>query len=154
MPDQDVARVIAPPPLIFFGALVLGLLLSLIFPSTLLPGALPWIIGMPLIAIGILLLASALVAMARAHTSPDISEPTRALVVSGPFRFTRNPIYVSFTLIYTGIAIAFNSLWAFVLMPLVLLAIDRGVIAREEKYLARRFGDEYLQYKARVQRWL
>jgi protein-S-isoprenylcysteine O-methyltransferase Ste14 len=72
----------------------------------------------------------------------------------GPFRFSRNPQYLSVNIIYTGIAISFNALWPIVFLPVVLVIMREGVIKREERYLERKFGEEYLSYKARVRRWI
>ena len=76
------------------------------------------------------------------------------VVQEGVFRFSRNPIYLAFTLIYLGFAFAFNSSWALVFLVPVLVVIDRGQIPREEKYLARKFGEEYFRYKVKVRRWI
>jgi protein-S-isoprenylcysteine O-methyltransferase Ste14 len=151
---HDIAHVIAPPPLIYLGTLLIGLVLGGLFPVTLLTSPLQWIIGLPLIIIGVVLVGSAFTAMQQAGTSPIPLEPTKAIVTNSVYVFTRNPIYLGFTLVYAGIAIAFNSLWALILLILVLIVMDRGVIAREEAYLERKFGDVYLQYKTKVRRWL
>ncbi len=151
---QDIPEIIAPPPIIYLGFLVLGLILNFLFPISFLPGALMLIIGVPLIALGFVVAVSALQALGRANTSPDPWEPTQAIVADGAYRFTRNPIYVAFTLIYLGVTVAFNALWALLLLVLVLVIIDRGVIVREEKYLERKFGKQYLDYKAKVRRWI
>src|SRR5438093_12682211 len=103
--QHDTAGVIAPPPLIFLGVLALGFILSAIFPIPFLTDAPTWIIAVALIFCAAFVAISALAAMRRAGTSPDPSEPTRALVTDGPFHFTRNPIYVSFALAYLGIAL-------------------------------------------------
>jgi protein-S-isoprenylcysteine O-methyltransferase Ste14 len=76
------------------------------------------------------------------------------LVTDGPFRYTRNPAYLSMAMIYAGISSLANALWAMLLLPATLLVIQRGVIEREERYLERKFGDEYLRYKAGVRRWV
>jgi protein-S-isoprenylcysteine O-methyltransferase Ste14 len=76
------------------------------------------------------------------------------LVTDGPFRYTRNPAYLAFAVIYVGIASVANALWAILLLPATLFVIRRGVIEREERYLEREFGEEYLSYKARVRRWV
>ncbi len=150
----DTAAVIAPPPLIYVSILIVGVLLNFVLPYLILPGALNLISGLPLIAIGFVLVVSAVWVMHRANTSPDPSEPVRAIVTVGPFQYVRNPIYLGFTLIYLGIGIALNAWLVLLLLPLALITIHFGVIAREEKYLERRFGNEYLQYKARVRRWI
>lgn len=86
--------------------------------------------------------------MNRAGTKVDPREPTTAIVTGGPYRFTRNPLYLSMTLIYSGITALFDAL------PGVLRIMRRGVIEREERYLEGKFGDEYLNYKAQVRRWI
>ena len=81
-------------------------------------------------------------------------EPTTALVTEGPYCFTRNPLYLGLTLTYGGISALANALWATLLLPFVLVVMRRGVIDREERYLERAFGEEYIRYKARVRRWI
>ena len=91
--------------------------------------------------------------MRRAGASLRPNEPTSSLVVEGPYRSSRNPIYLSFTLFYGGITALANSLPSALLLPFVLFVMRRGVIEREERYLERIFGEEYLRYIARVRRW-
>jgi protein-S-isoprenylcysteine O-methyltransferase Ste14 len=88
----------------------------------------------------------------RDDVTPD--KPVSKLIQEEPFRYSRNPIYVSDAMIYAGIAVLRNSLWAIVLLPLAMFAIQREVMGREERYLERIFGEEYLEYKARVRRWV
>jgi protein-S-isoprenylcysteine O-methyltransferase Ste14 len=83
-----------------------------------------------------------------------INKPVSSLVQDGPFCYSRNPGYLSLTLLYAGIAVLRNALWAILLLPLVMYVIQREVIGREERYLERTFGEEYLNYKARVRRWV
>ena len=90
----------------------------------------------------------------RAGTSVVPAEPATALVVTGPYRFTRNPIYIGFVLAYFGFAIVLTSMWVLLLLIPVLVILQRGVVAREEEYLERQFGEAYRKYKARVPRWL
>jgi protein-S-isoprenylcysteine O-methyltransferase Ste14 len=92
--------------------------------------------------------------MRRAGTNVNPTEPTTILVVEGPFKFTRNPLYLSLTLFYAGVAILMNALWAMLMLPAVLFLVNRGVIEREERYLERKFGEQYTQYKERVRRWI
>ena len=82
------------------------------------------------------------------------SKPVSRVVQNGPFRYSRNPGYLSLTMLYAGIAVLRNALWAILLFPLVLYVIQREVIGREERYLERTFGEEYLDYKRRVRRWV
>jgi len=151
---QDIPGVIAPPPLIYAGALTLGLLLQGAFPAKFLPRAVARVGGAVLIGIASAVIASAIREMRRADTPVNPTEPTKALVVKGPFRFTRNPLYLSLTLLYAGIASFVNALWAMLLLPVALFVINRGVIDREEQYLERKFGEQYESYKKRVRRWL
>ena len=80
--------------------------------------------------------------------------PVPRLATAGHFGYSRNPAYLSLAMIYAGIAVLRNSLWAILFLPLVLYVIQREVIGREERYLERTFGEEYLAYKARVRRWV
>ena len=151
---QDNAGVIALPPLIYAVPLTMGLILHIAFPIRFLPGVLPLILGWPLIAIALFVILWANQVMIRAGTNVNPYEPTVTIVTEGPYRFTRNPMYLSMTLLYGGISILINALWALLLLPAVLLVMHRGVIEREERYLEQKFGKEYVQYKARVRRWI
>src|SRR5437660_1658286 len=84
---------------------------------------------------------------------PDTSAPTQTVVTDGPYRLTRNPAYLGMALTYAGIAIVADAPWALLPLPFVIAVIDRGVIAREERYLERKFGTPYTDYKRRVRRW-
>lgn len=150
----DTAGVVAPPPLIYGGALAIGLLARALFPVTFLPRLVARMLGLPLVGAGLLLFLSSLRTMHRAGTDVRPDRPTSSLVVEGPYRFTRNPIYLGFTLFYGGVTALANSLPSALLLPFVLIVMRRGVIEREEHYLERIFGQEYLQYKARVRRWI
>jgi protein-S-isoprenylcysteine O-methyltransferase Ste14 len=89
----------------------------------------------------------------RAKTPPNPGRASTTLVIEGPFRFTRNPMYLGLTLIYVGIAFAANSAWLLGLTAPLLIVMHFGVIVREEAYLERKFGDAYLQYRKTVRRW-
>jgi protein-S-isoprenylcysteine O-methyltransferase Ste14 len=151
---RDNPGVIARPPLIYVAALALGLLLHTAFPVRFLPTTIARVLGAVLIAGAVAIAVSAFRTMARAGTSFRTERPTTAIVTGGPFRYTRNPIYVALTLLYLGIASVANALWVLLLVIPVLLLMQRGVVTREERYLERKFGEEYLSYKARVRRWL
>ena len=154
MNTKDTAGVIAPPPLIYLLALVIGLILRALAPTPFLPHGVGYVLGAVLIVIAVWLLFWGVRVMRGAGTSEKTSVPTTALVTTGPFQFSRNPLYVSLTLCYLGIATAAQSLWAIALLVVVLAVIRRGVIDREERYLERRFGSDYLRYKERVRRWI
>lgn len=151
--ERDNAGVIAPPPLIYAAPLTLGLLSNRLLPVRFLPqsaGAFGW----PLVGGGLLLGGWFFRTMRRAGTPVDPDRPVSKLVEEGPFRYTRNPGYVSMVMIYASISILSNALWAILLLPVALFTIQRGVIEREERYLERVFGEDYLRYKARVRRWI
>jgi protein-S-isoprenylcysteine O-methyltransferase Ste14 len=152
--DQDKAGVVAPPPVIYLGALVFGLLLNRRFPIAFLPRRIARILGWPLLSGGLLLIGWFEWTMRHAGTPANPYKPVSHIATEGPFRYTRNPAYLAMTMIHTGIAGLANALWAILLLPVALLVIQRGVIEREERYLERKFGEEYLRYKARVRRWI
>jgi protein-S-isoprenylcysteine O-methyltransferase Ste14 len=151
---QDNPGIIAPPPLIYAGTLAVGLLLSRVFPTKFLPRLLRLSVGPLCIGTASLLARLAFGELRRANTTVNPTQPTTALVTEGPFRYTRNPLYMSLTLLYTGIALIANAVWAMALLPVALLIINRGVIDREEQYLERKFGRQYLSYKESVRRWI
>jgi protein-S-isoprenylcysteine O-methyltransferase Ste14 len=111
-------------------------------------------LGWPLLGGGVLLLVWFEWAMWQADTSSNPYKPVKHIATEGPFRYTRNPGYLSMAMIYSGIAARANALWAILVLPVALLVIQRGVIEREERYLEDKFGEEYLSYKARVRRWI
>jgi protein-S-isoprenylcysteine O-methyltransferase Ste14 len=158
MPEDDgsAARgpdIIAPPPLLFAGPWLVGFLLDLVVQLPRLPGVLR-LVGVPLTAAGVALLVWFLVTMQRAGTPVDPRERPTTLVQAGPFRLTRNPAYVGWTVFYLGLTLLTGGRWALVLLPGVLVAMDVGVIQREERYLEKQFGADYREYRRRVRRWL
>ncbi|UVC16149.1 methyltransferase family protein [Mesorhizobium onobrychidis] len=155
--DSGTAGVIARPPLLFLAAFLIGFVLDRLLR---LPFPIPrndlvtWIIGGALIVIGFALFAAGIRNFMRAETPVPTNEPTRVLVTTGIHGWTRNPIYLGMFLIYGGIGVAAQNIWILVLtLPLAIL-IRYGVVAREEAYLERRFGDAYRDYKQSVRRWL
>ena len=151
---QDTPGIRVPPPPVYLLALLLGLLLDRKANVPLLPRGVVRLLGWPLVGGGMALAVWFARTMRSADTTIRIDKPVSSLVQDGPFRYTRNPGYVALTMIYTGIATLRNALWAILLLPLVLYVIERKVIEREERYLERTFGEEYLAYKARVRRWV
>jgi protein-S-isoprenylcysteine O-methyltransferase Ste14 len=151
---SDNAGVIAFPPALYAGTLSIGLLLNVVFPTGLLPHPIALVLGVVTILCAGLIAISALRAMNRARTAVNPSQPTTAIVSDGVFSLSRNPIYMSFTLLYIGIALLNGAIWALLLLLPLLVIVQVGVVQREEIYLERKFGDEYLRYKARVRRWV
>jgi protein-S-isoprenylcysteine O-methyltransferase Ste14 len=155
--DTGTAGVIARPPLLFLAALLLGLASDRLLPR---PFAVPgtdlvrWLTGGSVILVGLALAAAGIRNFSRAATPVRSKEPTRVLVTTGIHGWTRNPIYLGMFLVYGGIGIAAPSPWTLILTLPLAITIRYGVVAREEAYLERRFGDAYRDYKARVRRWL
>lgn len=156
MPDDrnDIAGVVAPPPLIYAVPLLVGLLLHWLRPVPLSSRGVMRSLGVLCIGAGAALIVSGVRSMHHVGTEPDPRTPSTALAIEGPYRFTRNPLYLGMTVLYSGITLLANALWAALFLPVVLAVMGRGVIAREERYLDRRFGDEYRAYRLRVRRWL
>jgi protein-S-isoprenylcysteine O-methyltransferase Ste14 len=152
--EQDNPGIKFPPPLIYLLPLILGLLLDRRVHILFLPRGVGRIIGWPLVGGGALLGGWFRHTMREADAPVRTDRPVPRLTTKGPFRYSRNPGYVALAMIYAGIAVLRNSLWAIVLLPLVLIVIQREEIGREERYLERTFGEEYLDYKSRVRRWV
>ena len=150
--ERDKPGIRVPPPPIYLFALLLGLLLDRRAHVPFLPRGVARILGWPLVGGGMVLAAWFARTMRAADTTLDVDKPVSTLVQDGPFRYSRNPGYLSLTMLYAGIAVLRNALWAILLLPLVLYVMQREVIEREERYLERTFGEEYLAYKARVPR--
>lgn len=151
----DTAQVIVRPPLAWGLAVIAGLALSWLVPLPFLPAALPagWF-GATVCVLALALGVWAVVTVTRAGSNVPTNRPTTAIVESGPYRFTRNPIYLGMFLVVIGLAIAFDTLWVLLMLVPFALVIRYGVVAREEAYLERRFGDVYRGYRSRVRRWL
>lgn len=152
--NADNPGVITPPPLIYAGALAVGLLANRRFRVPFLPRPLARTLGRPTIAFGFVVGLLGFREMRRAETNVDPYKPATTVVTEGPYRFTRNPMYVGFTLMYVGISALANALPPLLLLPAVFAVMKRGVIEREERYLESKFGEEYLKYKGRVRRWI
>jgi protein-S-isoprenylcysteine O-methyltransferase Ste14 len=150
----DTAHVLAPPPLIFLGALLLGMALQAAWPIRL--PIRPWsrIVGGCLIAGGLALSATVMHHFRRAGTPVTPWSETRRLVVTGPYRLSRNPDYLGQAMLTAGLGLVLAAPWVIPALVPALLVVRYGVIAREERYLERRFGEEYARYRGRVRRWL
>jgi protein-S-isoprenylcysteine O-methyltransferase Ste14 len=151
----DTANVIIRPPIAWALAVLAGLVLDQLLPLPFVPATVPAVsLGAIVFALALALFAWAIMTITRAGSNVPTSRPVTTIIDSGPYRLTRNPIYLGMMLGLTGLAIAFNSLWpSLTLVPFVLV-IRYGVVAREEAYLERKFGDVYRRYRARVRRWL
>lgn len=151
------ADVLTQPPYLYIGGLAAGCLLELFIPLG--PGlaggtARPVWIGLGLAAIGVAIAVKAVRLFAHAGTSVPVHKPTDALVTTGLYSWSRNPIYVALSVFYVGLSIALTTGWGLLLLPLVIFTLQKGVIEREEAYLMEEFGEAYLGYKEKVPRWL
>lgn len=144
------------PPIIYAGFWIAGFHLQLLAALPLLPlDVLTRLaLGGPLVAASVAIPWAATAVFRQKATPMYPIRPVTAIVTAGPFRFTRNPWYLSAVLLYVGVGLVANAPWVLLLAPLLTLVLDRVVIAREERYLARRFGAEYLEFKGKVRRWL
>lgn len=134
--------------------MALGYLLHLRYPLPLLPAQAARVLSLALLIFSLFVAFSAAGAMHRAHTSVLPMRPTTALVTSGPYRWSRNPIYIAEMGVYLAVAAWVNG-WALVLLfPVLFLLLDRGVVRREEVYLRGKFGPEYEAYMRAVRRWV
>jgi len=154
---QDYADVVIKPPLLFAGALVLGCLLTWLVPlgpglggANLRARAAGGALAIAGLALGLFSIRE----FKQADTSVVPGEPSTALIERGPYKFTRNPIYIGMTILYFGLAVMLTSAWMLLLLIPVLIILQRGVVEREEAYLTAKFGDAYRAFQARVPRWL
>ena len=152
---QDVANLgLVRPPLVYLTSLVIGALLQRAVPLPFLPRTLAVPLGAPLVVVAIALFSYSAAKFRVAGTPVPARKPTTVIVRTGPYRFSRNPIYLAFSLLQLGIAIWVNSLWLLATLVGAVALIHYVVIPREEQYLERRFGAQYLDFKASVRRWL
>ncbi len=168
MTDRDIPGVIAPPPLIYLGVLFVGWgLTELGARPEAIDAGFGWLaadfglsvevrrgVALTLIVGGLLLDGMAAGLFRRRGTAVEPWKPTTVLIDEGPYRFSRNPIYLGFAITYVGLAIAMDSWVALLLLLPCLAVVDRFVIAREERYLSAKFGAPYDAYRQRVRRWL
>ena len=152
---QDVANLgLVRPPLVYLISLISGAVIQLATPLPFLPGTLAVPLGAPLVGVAIALFAYSVATFRVAGTPVPARKPTTMIVRAGPYRFSRNPIYLAFSLFQLGVAMWVNSVSLLATLVGAVALMHYFVIRREEEYLARRFGAQYLDYKASVRRWL
>ena len=151
---SDAPGVLVFPPALFAGTLVLGLVLHWLRPVSLLPPLPARLAGLVVLVLSWSLVHSAEAAMKRAGTNVRPDQPSLAIVTDGPFRFSRNPMYLATTGLYLGITLLVNTPWPLILLSPMLLVLHWGVVRREERYLEAKFGEPYRAYKSRVRRWV
>ena len=152
--ERDNPGIRVPPPLIYVAALLFGLVLDRRRHLPFLPRGMARGLGFSLVGGGAVLNAWFLQTIRKAEVPIRTDKSVPRLTTQGPFRYSRNPSYLALAMIYAGIASVRNSLWAMLLLPLVVMVMQREVIGREERYLERTFGEEYRAYAARVRRWM
>lgn len=153
----ETAGVAVRPPLLFLSGLIVGALAGWLVPldaGPALAGPPRWIAGAAVTLLGVALMAWALRLFRASGTPVQTSKATNAVVTTGPYRFSRNPIYLGLSLIYIGIALGLGLWWALVLLPLIWITLHVGVVRREEAYLEARFGDAYKHYRTRTRRYI
>ena len=153
----DTARVIAPPPLIALGTLLLGLILDRLFPigaaGAMLPGTRRFVIAAVFFAAGIWMVVRALLDFRQVGTPAEPWKPTTALATHGIFRKTRNPMYQAFGILTFALAVVFASDWTILLIVPGAIVMHYGVVRREERYLTAKFGEPYRRYMDEVPRY-
>src|SRR6266536_1653445 len=142
------------PPLLFVVPIVASLVMDWLVPTTFTQGAIRWNLGAIFFVAGLALNIAGSVTQKRAGTDPIPFTPSTRIVAHGPYRFSRNPMYIGLALWTLGIAFLVDCAWMLLAVPIGLVLIDRLVVTREERYLERKFGEEYLSYKRRVRRWI
>jgi protein-S-isoprenylcysteine O-methyltransferase Ste14 len=154
--SKDRAAVKIPPPLIFFACLGAGVFLEYLFPLRFVRCAWTFriVFGCFLIVVSGLIAISAFKALISNKTPFDPAKPTVRIVREGSFRFSRNPLYLALLLLLSGIAVLLCSLWLVFALIILFILLERFAVRPEEKYLADKFGDDYLDYKASVRRWI
>jgi protein-S-isoprenylcysteine O-methyltransferase Ste14 len=152
--STDKPGVAAPPPLLYGSAFVLVLVFRWFWPMPIFGHAVALWPGLALLVLGVGIAAWGGRTMHAAGTNVNPALPTTAIVASGPFRFSRNPLYLALTLLYLGLTLAFNTWWGIVVLAPVLIIMHRGVVLREERYLEQKFGETYRQYRSKVRRYL
>lgn len=148
------ASVVVNPFVIYLGLAIVAILLQKILPLSFMSEISARVLGVSLLILNLGFGLPALRGMLLAKTSPNPNRPTTSLVLSGVYRLTRNPMYVGLTLVFAGLLIYFQVSWGLLFVPLAVWLITNWVIVPEEKYLGEKFGEEYLQYKSKVRRWI
>ena len=159
-PARDHAGVFIPPPLFFVVAFAIGWLIERRRAAPIVRGEAAGLLrieqtlGWVLVAVALALVLSAFYRFGRARTGIVPVTPTTTIVAEGPYRFTRNPMYLAMAIAHLGASLVVNSFWPLLLLPVAVACIQLYVIPREERYLESKFGESYLAYKRRVRQWV
>ncbi len=153
---KDSPKVYIPPPLLYVATFVLAVLIQKLLPLGIdfFQSTLSKIIGSVIILIGLFFNFPALRQFFKTKNTLVTIKPANSLQTTGIFTVSRNPMYIGFMLFYMGLSFIIGNWWNFILLPFLFTLIQEYVIKREERYLDRRFGQQYLDYKSKVRRWL
>jgi len=152
--NADKANVIVLPPLIYLGFFLVGVGLQYVWTIKLMPRVVQTGIGLGLVGLSFLITLLAIPEFHKMGTSIDVNKPANALITTGAYRFSRNPLYLALAIMHVGLAVLIDNFWAVLMVIPTLIVVTHSVIAREEAYLEMKFGENYRNYKAKVSRWL
>jgi protein-S-isoprenylcysteine O-methyltransferase Ste14 len=152
--EANSAGVVVRPPFLFGAGIIAVLALRWFWPTPIVGRGGPLWAALALSIVGVAIVIPGRRALLAGGTNVDPALPTTAIVTTGPYRFSRNPLYVGLTLLYLGLASAFNTWWGAILLIPILAVMHLGVVRREERYLEQKFGEPYRQYCSRVRRYL
>ncbi len=152
--EQQIPDIRLKPPLVYAISLFIGLGIEQLLPLVSIPWT--WRAGpaVVLIALAGLLIAPTVMRFRKADTTLRVRKAATTLITGGPYRYSRNPLYLALTLLYLGLGVLFSSAWVCVLVVPTLLIMNVAVVRKEEQHLETQFGEEYLRYKTAVRRWL
>ena len=151
---EDRPEIAIKPAWYFVMYFIMGVGFDTLFPTNVFPEKVRFTLGAGLVLFGAVLNSTSLGCFRKAHTDHATDAPARVLITDGPYRFSRNPIYLAFMCLYMGLGIFLNNLWIFVLGAPLIATLQAVIIRREEDYLAEKFGAEYGEYHLSVRRWL
>lgn len=143
-----------PPPIFYLIALLIGIGLNYVWPVAPVPKAWGYVIGAIIIVVCVVIMPLVLIRFKRSKTTFDVRKSATVLITEGPYRFSRNPAYVSLTLLCIGIGFAVNNGWIWVMCVPAILVTDLWIIRKEEQHLEVQFGEKFLKYKSTVRRWI
>ncbi len=152
--EQQTPDIRLKPPLVYAVSLFIGLGIEQLLPLVSIPGT--WRAGPAVVLIpwAGLLVVPTVMRFRKADTTLRVRKAATILITGGPYRYSRNPLYLALTLLYLGVGVLFSSAWVCVLVVPTLLIINVAVVRKEEQHLELQFGEEYLRYKTAVRRWL
>ncbi len=153
----EASKKTPPPPLLYLGGFGIGWLIDRILPLSIVSDNLKSVevvIGGTLIVTGLFIMITGLYTFKKAHTSITPNLKTKQLITTGPYRFSRNPLYTGWAVTYIGVLLVMNIIWCIFTLAIIMVIFNKVIIPREEEYLRNEFGESYLLYSKQVRRWL